>query len=178
MALRDPLTGIANRRALEERLAIEWERSRRNRQPLAILLADVDMLKQVNDERGHEAGDQLLKIVSQRLSDSVRAVDLVGRYGGDEFVIICPDTPAEAAERVAGKLISAVRGQYLPPPLQGVPVSISIGWAARNGETGPADLLREADAALYRAKALGQGRSARESSPPRGDVDPVGRREH
>jgi diguanylate cyclase (GGDEF)-like protein len=159
LARRDTLTGAANRRAVEERLLEEWERAIRYRRPLAVFIADVDHLKQVNDSYGHAAGDSLLKDLAQRLQSTVRAGDLFGRLGGDEFVVICPETSAEAADQVAQKLIQAVAAAPVEAGDQRVAVSLSVGWAVSGGEEQPRQLLSAADQALYAAKAGGRGRS-------------------
>jgi diguanylate cyclase (GGDEF)-like protein len=159
LARRDTLTGAANRRAVEERLLDEWERAIRYRRPLAVFIADVDHLKQVNDAYGHAAGDSLLKDLAQRLQATVRAGDLFGRLGGDEFVVICPETSAEAADQVAQKLIQAVAAAPVEAGDQTVAVSLSVGWAVSGGEEQPRQLLSAADEALYAAKASGRGRS-------------------
>ena len=145
----DVLTGIANRRALEERLDTEMRRSRRYRRPLCLLIIDVDGLKQVNDTLGHAAGDTYLVTVAQRLLATVRRTDLVGRWGGDEFAIICPETGPKASARLRRKLVEAVEGAPFVLPGGDRAGSVSIGCACAHDPWDPEGLVREADATLY-----------------------------
>lgn len=140
MAREDSLTGLANRRGIDERLAFEWERARRHNRPLSVVLLDLDNLKEVNDQRGHEAGDDLLRAVAVQLRSTVRSIDQVGRWGGDEFLVICIET-GEAAAALVGRKIA----DRLPAP-------VSYGVATlQRGQTAK-ELLSVADRALYRAK--------------------------
>jgi diguanylate cyclase (GGDEF)-like protein len=152
MAHTDQLTRLANRRAVEDRLANEVARARRHQRELAVLLLDVDGLKSVNDEFGHAAGDQLLRVVGRRIKRVVRVTDMAGRWGGDEFVVVCPETDGGAARTLADKLKHAVAGRPVRLPGGSCPVGISVGWAVdgRSGEAG--SLLAAADASLYAAK--------------------------
>ena len=157
----DLLTGLPNRALFNDRLGSAIERSRRSGQLLALLFLDIDRFKAVNDSHGHEAGDELLKIVAERMVATVRGVDTVARLAGDEFTVILEglNGPADA-EAVAGKLIEAMR---LPVRLgpSFARVSISIGLAFLGGdEDDPARLLRRADEALYDAKRRGRDRFA------------------
>ncbi len=147
-ARTDPLTGAYNRRFLEEFVTREMARSRRSLQPLSLLMLDLDGFKAFNDEHGHLAGDEVLVAVAQSLRSAVRASDVVARYGGDEFVVVLPNTPAEAARRVARELRRAV------PPL--VQLSVGIG-CMDDGLQSPGQLFAAADAALMRAKQTGSG---------------------
>lgn len=156
MALRDPLTGLANRRAIDEKLAAEWERSRRYDRPLALLIADVDSLKAVNDTFGHQAGDRLLTEVGFQLTTLIRSGDVAGRVGGDEFVVICPETDDEAASVVAHKLMRSLDEASISTPRGVVEVHISIGWAGAADLAEPDELLRAADESLYRVKQARQ----------------------
>ena len=155
----DSLTGAPNRRAAEEHLRLEWERAIRYDRPLAVFIADVDHLKQVNDSYGHAAGDVLLREVATRLQSVLRAVDHFGRLGGDEFVVICPETDAEVAEQVAEKLIRMAAAEPIVAQQTKIAVSLSVGWAVSRGEDQPRELLTAADEALYAAKTDGRGRS-------------------
>lgn len=161
----DLLTGLPNRALFNDRLGNAIERARRNGTALALLFLDVDHLKSVNDSHGHEAGDELLKIVAERLVASVRSADTVARLAGDEFTVIVEGLGGpDDAEAIAVKLLEALR---TPVWLGGavVPVSISIGLALLEaGETNPASLLRRADEALYQAKRKGRDRYALSSS--------------
>jgi len=159
LARQDPLTGVANRRGVDERLAQEWDRARRHNRPLSIVMLDVDNLKVVNDTEGHAAGDALLRKVALALMSCVRGTDLVGRSGGDEFVIVCPETDEAAAAIIVGKVTGTV------------PASISAGAATLAPGQSVEDLLLAADGALYGAKAassrghLPRPRSARPADP-------------
>lgn len=152
-ATRDPLTGLPNRRLLDEGLARAFARRARNECEPAVIFVDVDSFKAVNDVHGHSAGDQLLRDIAARLVNSVRAVDLVARVGGDEFVVLLEmreaDSPIKPVlDRVAAALAQPydVRGQQLV-------VGASTGWArSKRPFDTPADLVRRADEAMYRRK--------------------------
>ncbi|MEA2646039.1 MAG: hypothetical protein QOE92_1122 [Chloroflexota bacterium] len=159
LARVDILTAVANRRAVEEKVNEEWERAVRYRRPLAVLLVDVDHLKAINDRHGHAAGDRLLRAVADRLKAVLRGGDMLGRVGGDEFVVICPETDAAAAQQLADRLMQAAVADPLDVEDMKLSISLSIGWAVRESERQPQELLRAADDALYRAKAEGRGRS-------------------
>jgi diguanylate cyclase (GGDEF)-like protein len=152
LAGTDALTRLSNRRTLESRLTEEVARAQRHGRPLALLFVDVDQLKDVNDSAGHGAGDALLREIAARLQASVRMSDLVGRWGGDEFLVICPETGAAAAERLACKLRVAVGDRPVQLASGTRRVRVSIGTAAidRDGDAG--DLLSAADSALYEEK--------------------------
>ena len=159
LAHRDGLTGVYNRRAIDERLAQEVARARRTGQPLSVLMIDVDHFKRVNDTLGHAGGDRVLQGVAARLAAACRASDVVGRYGGEEFVLLLPDTTGEGACRVAEKLREAVRSAHDLP----CPVTMSAGVASTADGHLPESglLLRAADDALYAAKAAGRDRVVR-----------------
>jgi two-component system cell cycle response regulator len=153
----DALTGICNRRHLEERLHGMLAAARRHRQPAAVLMIDVDHFKRVNDTLGHAGGDAVLRQVAERLHRRVRLEDVVGRWGGEEFVVLSDATDAAAAEVLAGRLLAAVGGS--PFAIEGaddVGVTVSIGCAA--GTDDAEALLRRADTALYEAKSNGRNR--------------------
>lgn len=152
-AIRDPLTGLFNRRYLEETLAHEVARAIRSRAPLSLVMFDMDNFKQLNDEFGHAMGDAVLRSVGRFVGKHVRAQDVVCRYGGDEFIVVMPDTALEGANAKASQLLSALHALRMPE------VGFSMGVAAlpENGESSVA-LLRSVDEALYRAKELGGGR--------------------
>ena len=157
----DLLTGLPNRALFADRLDNALRRSRRSGNALALLYLDVDHFKSINDNHGHEAGDELLKIAAERLVASVRGVDTVARLAGDEFTVIL-ESPADPTdvEAVAAKLLEALR---TPMWIGGsvVRISVSIGVALLEaGETDPASLLRRADEALYEAKREGRNRYA------------------
>ena len=147
-ARTDPLTGLGNRRRWQEELPLEVERARRSGTGLAVALLDLDRLKQLNDTAGHQAGDDLLRAVASSFTTHLRAVDLVARIGGDEFVTALPDTSAETARDALERLRTS-----LPAG-----ATCSVGLALWDGLESPDDLVQRADDALYRAKAGGRDR--------------------
>jgi diguanylate cyclase (GGDEF)-like protein len=154
-AKTDPLTDLPNRRALEEALARETDRSRRYGAPFSILMFDVDQLKRVNDQYGHEIGDQVLKHVAGVLGETVRSVDIPGRWAGDEFLVVLPDTGAVAARRLAKRLLANLREH--PPAMEDPAVfaGLSAGVAQYKKDESAVDLVRRADKAMYEAKKAG-----------------------
>lgn len=158
LATIDPLTGILNRQTLLTRLDEELARAMRYRRPLSVILVDIDHFKRLNDTHGHDAGDRVLRDLAQQLSTGVRAVDIVGRYGGEEFLLILPETDADAAAAIAEKLRWVV-GSHEVRLADGhtATVTLSAGVAGGPGDVLRRDILvRDADAALYSAKALGR----------------------
>ena len=153
----DALTGLANRRSLEERLAEEARRYERSGRSFAVVLADIDLFKEVNDRFGHEAGDEDLSVVAGRLRAGVRAVDLAGRWGGEEFLIVLPDTDIAGARELAEKLRRCVADQPVPLRDSELSVTLTLGLATHAGAT-VEDTIRRADAALYRGKHDGRNR--------------------
>jgi diguanylate cyclase (GGDEF)-like protein/PAS domain S-box-containing protein len=160
LALTDGLTGLANRRHFDQHLATEWRRGKRARQPLSLLMLDVDLFKAYNDSYGHQRGDSCLKQIAESCMDVVsRPGDLVARFGGEEFVVTMPNTESDGAMRVAEDICDALRSRRLPhngSPL-GI-VTISIGCATLTpafGKHAP-DLIEIADHALYAAKHNGR----------------------
>lgn len=151
----DPLTGLWNRARLDEALAQSLALGRRSGQATAMLLIDLDHFKVINDSRGHLAGDGVLTQLATRLRDTVRGTDYLGRWGGEEFVVVCPDTPREGALQLAEKLREVVAASPFQPD---IPLTISIGVAVTDGHLTAAELLAQADARLYRAKAEGRNR--------------------
>jgi diguanylate cyclase len=123
----DPLTGLSNRRALDHRLRQEWDRAARYGSPLALLLIDVDGLKQVNEALGHSGGDDLLRRMGAAIRESLRGSDVGARWGGDEFIILAPETSREAAERLANRLLARLKRTTDSPQDA---ISASIGVAA------------------------------------------------
>ena len=153
----DALTGLHNRPYLDERLHEEVERARRNGASLAVLMADVDDFKLINDTFGHQRGDAVLKVVGDILRTSVRVFDVCGRYGGDEFAILMPSSDARdaaaCAERIRRRVEECNRDEHkLPLP----PVTMSIGVAVTVSGESAADLILRADRSLYEAKAAGK----------------------
>ena len=158
-AEHDPLTGIANRRALDARLEEELERARRHGTHLALVLIDVDDFKQFNDHYGHQCGDEVLRTFGTMLAGSVRELDLAGRFGGEEFALVLPGTPVEGACVVAEQIRKALRNIELTGPA-GEPLRItaSFGAAAFPACTTLDQLIDLADRSLYEAKRLGKDR--------------------
>jgi diguanylate cyclase (GGDEF)-like protein len=152
MAHTDALTNLINRRAMQQKLEGELERARRYNRPFALVLADIDHFKKVNDTYGHSVGDQVLREVAGRLAQHLRDSDSLARWGGEEFLILAPETDLHQAHLLARRLLEAI-GES---PISGVPVTLSLGVACyRQGDT-VAALLSRADEAMYRAKAGGR----------------------
>jgi diguanylate cyclase (GGDEF)-like protein len=155
LATSDALTGLPNRRLFDDTLGREIARAKRSDAPLAVAVVDVDKFKAVNDEHGHQVGDEVLRQLAAALRQAVRAEALVARYGGEEFVVVMPDTTIDDAMVVAERLRVAAR------QVTAVPVTISVGIAALSACGDRATIIGAADAALYRAKAAGRDRVVR-----------------
>jgi two-component system cell cycle response regulator len=170
--MTDPLTGVANRRFFERRLGEEVERWLRRREPLVYMLVDIDYFKQVNDEHGHHAGDQVLQQIAELLGRDLRGVDLLARYGGEEFMLLLPDTTLDHGATIAERLCGNVaRHAFAVDGDRHLKVTVSIGVACLDGErsylpTPGMWLFQQADAALYTAKQVGRNRV--EVAPPGG----------
>ena len=166
LAITDSLTGLYNRRYMESHLAAMVQDGLQNHKPVSILIFDIDFFKSVNDTHGHAAGDTVLKEFAQRISQNVRGVDLACRMGGEEFVVVMPDTDLSYAMMVAERLRQRV-GEYpfkVEETLElNVTVSIGIGVVEEAGDTGE-KVLERADAALYRAKRDGRNRVVAEAA--------------
>ncbi len=161
----DGLTGIANRRGFDDKLAREWARCRREERPLALLMIDVDHFKAFNDSLGHLAGDDTLKIVAATIAGSLkRPGDMAARYGGEEFAVVLPNTDLAGARHIAERIRENVEKLRIPHPAQGTAehVTISVGGAVAHPAKLPAmpanRLIDFADAALYQAKKAGRNR--------------------
>lgn len=153
-SLRDPLTGLFNRRRFDAALARELDRANRYQNPLSVLLIDLDGFKQVNDTHGHAAGDRVLVHVANLLRANVRGTDIVARTGGDEFAILLPESNAAAAKGVAAKLTEAIDEDVIRWGDETLAIGASIGIAScGDTDTTSAALLAEADARMYAAKA-------------------------
>ena len=151
-AEHDDLTGLWNHRIIVERLRIEVDRSQREGLPLSVILADLDFFKRINDTYGHPAGDRVLKEASAVFKEMVRTYDWVGRYGGEEFLLILPGSGFTHARERADELRKAIQAVRVMEGDTLIPLTASFGVASGF----PADyeeLIREADAALYRAKS-------------------------
>jgi len=159
-SIRDPLTGLFNRRYLEEALAIEIERAKRNNGPFSIIMLDLDHFKLFNDTHGHESGDTVLRVLGTFLQRHVRGGDIACRYGGEEFTLILPGTSVEAAQQRAEQLCEDVRALKVDFNSQILgPLTLSVGVATfpEHGESGEM-VLQAADVALYKAKNAGRDR--------------------
>lgn len=153
LALTDPLTKLANRLVLEDRLRRSLERLRRSGGAVAVLLLDLDGFKEVNDRHGHETGDQVLVMVARRLASAVRPEDTVARLGGDELVVVCDVTEQDEAARIAARVEQNLSRPYRIGD-RTLEVSASVGWVVTtNPDLEPSDLVSEADAAMYQVKA-------------------------
>ena len=155
LAYRDSLTDLYNHRYFHEQLKHEVERANRYSQPVSVILMDLDHFKEVNDTYGHLMGDKVLTLIGQVINNQVRGADVAARYGGDEFAIILPDTPLEAAEATARKLAKAIATgrTYAGSLSESVPLSISYGVACCPDEArSVSELIQLADDRLYAAK--------------------------
>ncbi|NDY91170.1 tetratricopeptide repeat-containing diguanylate cyclase [Ideonella livida] len=159
LSREDGLTGLANRRWLDAQLTRERERARRYRHPLAVAMVDLDHFKRINDRCSHPVGDEVLRRVGLLLRDACRSGDIVGRYGGEEFMVVLVETPLSGAHVLCEKLrqrIAALDFTDLHPSLSRVTASIGVSGDAQDPVA--ADLVRRADQALYQAKATGRNR--------------------
>jgi diguanylate cyclase (GGDEF)-like protein len=165
LSLTDPLTGIPNRRGFDQCLQAEWDRAIRTRQPLSIVLVDIDFFKQFNDRGGHAAADDALKSLADCLSKvAQRSTDLAARHGGDEYVLILPDTKSEGALAIAERVQGMIERLKLKNP--GSPISSmmtvseGVATALPDSKGSSSGLMLEADRALYQAKQMGRARIA------------------
>jgi diguanylate cyclase (GGDEF)-like protein len=170
-ALRDAMTGLYNRRFLEEYVGTLIAGSQRRKAPFAVLMLDLDFFKQVNDTHGHEAGDKVIKMLADLLQRNVRSSDMAVRYGGEEFLIVLLDTKADAAMKVAEKIRSDVEGTKIPLASTMLQKTISIGVAEYPNDSDTFwQVVKFADVALYQAKSGGRNRVVR-FSPEMWDAD-------
>jgi diguanylate cyclase (GGDEF)-like protein len=156
----DDLTGLLNRRALIERLEEETRRSQRYRSDLALIIADIDYFKEINDTYGHDAGDKVLQIISGLIKNLLRQTDIIGRYGGDEFLLILPQTSKKGAIEIAERIHSAVKDYDMHIGVERpVKTTVSLGVAQFDiDEEDINNLIKRADNALYIAKGRGRNR--------------------
>lgn len=158
-AEHDSLTGILNRRAIRDVLRRELARCRRENHTLGVIVADVDHFKRVNDLYGHGAGDTALVGVVRRISRTLRPYDVVGRYGGEEFLIIAPGCDLELTEKLAERIRSAIADEPIDLGTEAITITISLGSTLGTAESDPEFLVAVADAAMYQAKRNGRNRS-------------------
>ncbi|XOZ34483.1 GGDEF domain-containing protein [Halomonadaceae bacterium KBTZ08] len=157
-ASTDVLTGLSNRRAFDSRLEAEHARCSRFGTPYALIMIDLDHFKDVNDTYGHEVGDEVLRELAQRLSDGLRTEDEVGRWGGEEFMVLLPGASKSPACTVASKLRRAVAQEPFVTSAGSIPITTSLGVAVFNGEHMASMVARRADVAMYAAKNNGRNR--------------------
>jgi len=157
-AMHDVLTGLPNRLAFNERFADEVQRYRRNRYPLTLAVLDIDHFKSVNDTWGHKAGDKVLKAVAEVCGNNIRSGDFLARFGGEEFVLLLPDTRLDQALKALENLRGIIEECHFHYSDQSVPITVSIGVAEFNGEDSTETVFKRADAALYAAKSAGRNR--------------------
>lgn len=161
MAVMDQLTGLHNRRFMDSRMTAMFNESALRARSLSMLVLDVDHFKSVNDSWGHDAGDEVLREFADRIRACTRGIDLVARMGGEEVVVVLPDTTADAAFAVAERIRERVEstGFAIQSSARSIAVTVSIGVACRRaGDASPAEMMKRADDALYRAKAAGRNR--------------------
>jgi len=160
LAAVDSLTGLNNRRYLETHLAALLDQAAHKGRALTLMMIDIDHFKSVNDTHGHDAGDEVLKHFAQRVKRVVRSADLICRLGGEEFVIVMPDTPLVIAAKVAERVRAAIQSEPFRIDRNGrvIPVTASIGIAERGRDANAEALLRRADRALYESKSGGRNR--------------------
>ena len=159
-ATHDPLTGLLNRRACLDSLLAELNRARRDGKPVSIAMADIDHFKTVNDDHGHLAGDEVLREVARRMQKSLRDYDIIGRVGGEEFLLVFPECNVEEGVKLAERISTALSSEVVNIKNRSLTMSISIGVAVAT-DPAPGDmeaLLGAADDALYRAKSAGRNR--------------------
>jgi len=155
-AIHDPLTGIHNRLAYQERIEQEYARWKRYRKPLSLLLIDVDRFKRINDQYGHKAGDKALRMIAKYLKQTIRESDFVARFGGEEFIVIMPETAIDEAMVVANKLREKIADVYFHYGEEKVVVSISAGVASFADKDSIDSVFQRVDQALYQAKHNGR----------------------
>lgn len=154
LATKDPLTGLYNRRYFDQKLTEEGNRSSRYQHPLSLMILDIDYFKKVNDVHGHAAGDEVLKVFAKVLRESVRNIDVCARVGGEEFVVLFPETNGEEVMKIAERLHQVICSTEVPLGEDTLKITVSIGVVTRMENF--AEMLEQADKALYRAKKNGR----------------------
>ena len=162
LSFKDGLTGIANRRLFDSIMEIEWGNARRNHQPLSVIMLDIDFFKPYNDHYGHLKGDDTLKLVAQTLaSAATRSRDFVGRYGGEEFVLVLSETDDKAALKIAERcrnLLAQLQIPHQGSPIGHLTASLGVGTCIPGADSSMAEFVDAVDKQLYRAKHLGRNR--------------------
>ncbi len=158
LAMTDQLTGLFNRRYFTQVIEKEFGRTLRHKHSLSCLMIDIDHFKMINDEYGHHAGDEVLKELSQLMTSSVRRTDTLARWGGEEFIILLPETAKEGALQVASKILSSVSVRQFSQASSRITVSIGVAVVPGTQIDAAEKLISEADRALYRAKTEGRNR--------------------
>jgi two-component system, cell cycle response regulator len=164
-ASHDAQTGLLNHAAIVETLRKEVLRAQRERTPLGVIMIDLDHFKSVNDRYGHLAGDTVLREVSTRLQKAMRPYDSVGRFGGEEFIVVAPGCTLAKATSLAERLRQSICGQPVQESANAIEITASLGVSAAAEADGPDQVLRATDEALYRAKIQGRNRVVASSAP-------------
>jgi diguanylate cyclase (GGDEF)-like protein len=167
LAALDPLTGLRNRRAFAEQAAPVWSTARRHGRPLSVIVLDLDHFKRINDSHGHSIGDAVLVAAARAIERDCRAGDIAARWGGEEFIVLMPETSGQQAWAMAERLLDSVRSIDLSLGGERLGVSASVGVAEWRGHDDLEELIREADAWMYASKRAGRDRVS--GSPPAGD---------
>jgi diguanylate cyclase (GGDEF)-like protein len=158
MAVTDPLTGLYNRRRMDERLREEQARHQQTGSVFGLILADVDHFKSINDTLGHDTGDKVLCAIARLLESGLRGQDSAARWGGEEFLLLLPDTQLDGARDVANRLRAAAETRLTEELALGRPVTLTFGVSAYSGTSSLEDCLKAADTALYAGKNAGRNR--------------------
>ena len=168
LSITDGLTGLFNHRHVHELLRDEWERSLRGGEPVGVAMLDLDRFKSINDTYGHPTGDVVLYETARIIREAAREIDMVGRYGGEEFIAILPNTDEEAAATFAERVRTAVEAHLFRDEANEIRMTVSCGVASApsEGVDSPEGLLKQADEALYLAKTSGRNRVIRSSEMP------------
>jgi diguanylate cyclase (GGDEF)-like protein len=168
LSITDGLTGLFNHRHVHELLRDEWERSLRSGEPVGVAMLDLDRFKSINDTYGHPTGDVVLYETARIISETAREIDMVGRYGGEEFIAILPNTDEDAAAHFAERVREAVEAHLYRDEENEIRMTVSCGVASAplEGTDSPEALLKMADEALYSAKTSGRNRVIRSSEVP------------
>ena len=156
---RDSLTGLLKHARIKEELINEAGRARRSKQPLSVVMADIDRFKQVNDSHGHPAGDQVIRALGNLMRQRVRSSDRIGRYGGEEFMLVLPNCNAHSAQQLADDIRQRFKALRFAAKGQEFTVTLSAGIACASDNADATALIAMADEALYRAKQNGRDRS-------------------